>query len=52
VGIVHHTDATREYAYDTDSSIGKLDKALKEAVARNWTIVDMKADWNRIFAAG
>ena len=28
MGLVHHTDAGREYAYDRDSQIGKLDKAL------------------------
>ncbi|HWJ17436.1 MAG TPA: hypothetical protein VNR65_01795 [Geobacterales bacterium] len=26
--IVHHTDAEREWAYDRNSSVGKLDKAL------------------------
>ncbi|RZL86752.1 MAG: haloacid dehalogenase-like hydrolase [Variovorax sp.] len=49
MGIVHHTDAEREYAYDRTSNIGKLDKALDEANARGWTLVDMKRDWNRVF---
>ena len=31
MGIVHHTDAEREWAYDRQSHIGKLDKALDEA---------------------
>jgi len=48
--IVHHTDAEREWAYDRKSSIGRLDKALDEAQARGWTVVDMKSDWKRIFA--
>jgi len=48
-GLVHHTDATREYAYDRDSSVGKLDKALEEATAKGWTVVDMKNDWKTIF---
>jgi phosphoglycolate phosphatase-like HAD superfamily hydrolase len=48
-GIVHHTDAAREYAYDRDSHVGKLDKALDAAIAKGWTVVDMKRDWNRIF---
>lgn len=48
--LLHHTDAEREWAYDRESSIGRLDKALDEARARNWTVVDMKRDWNRIFA--
>jgi phosphoglycolate phosphatase-like HAD superfamily hydrolase len=49
-GIVHHTDEMREYAYDRQSKIGKLDKALDEARAKGWTVVDMKQDWKRIFA--
>jgi phosphoglycolate phosphatase-like HAD superfamily hydrolase len=49
MGIVHHTDAAREYAYDRQSRIGKLDKALDEAVKRNWLVVDMKNDWKKIF---
>jgi haloacid dehalogenase-like hydrolase len=47
---VHHTDSNREWAYDRKSSIGKLDKGLDEAMEKGWTIVDMKADWNRIYA--
>jgi hypothetical protein len=47
---VHHTDAVREWAYDRTSSIGKLDKGLDEAAARGWVVVDMKADWQRVFA--
>jgi len=49
MGIVHHTDAEREWAYDRKSSIGKLDKALDEAKAKGWTVVDMKNDWKTIF---
>ena len=47
--IVHHTDAVREFSYDA-SSMGKLEVALTEAAARGWTVVDMKNDWNRVFA--
>jgi hydroxymethylpyrimidine pyrophosphatase-like HAD family hydrolase len=47
--IVHHTDADREWAYDRDSHIGKLDKALDEAAARGWTVVSMKDDWKVIY---
>jgi hypothetical protein len=47
---VHHTDAEREWAYDRQSHIGKLDKGLDEAQAKGWTVVDMKNDWKRIFA--
>ena len=49
MGIVRHTDAAREWAYDRQSSIGRLDKALDEAQAKGWTVVDMKKDWKRIF---
>jgi hypothetical protein len=49
MGIVHHTDAEREFAYDRQSHIGKLDKALDEATRRKWTVVDMKADWKTIY---
>jgi phosphoglycolate phosphatase-like HAD superfamily hydrolase len=47
--LIHHTDATREYAYDRDSRIGTLDKALDMAAAKKWTVVSMKDDWNAIF---
>src|SRR5262245_25585775 len=47
--IVHHTDAEREYAYDRHSHFGRLDLALDAAAVNSWTVVDMKADWNRIF---
>ena len=49
-GIVHHTDAAREYAYDRPSKIGQLDKALVEAKTKGWTVVDMKQDWKKVFA--
>lgn len=49
---VHHTDAEREYAYDRDSHIGKLDKGLDEAAANGWTVVDMKNDWAAIWPEG
>ena len=49
--IVHHTDAAREYAYDSHPrSTGKLVAALAEARHRGWTVVDMKKDWKRVFA--
>jgi phosphoglycolate phosphatase-like HAD superfamily hydrolase len=50
--IVHHTDADREWAYDRESHIGRLDKAVDEADAEGWTVVDMKNDWKAIFAEG
>jgi phosphoserine phosphatase len=48
-GYVHHTDGEREYAYDRTASTGRLDKGLDEAKAQGWTVVDMKADWRRVF---
>ena len=47
--IVHHTDDNREWAYDRDSHIGKLDHGLDEGPRRGWTIVDMRNDWRVIF---
>jgi len=47
--IVHHTDSVREWAYDRQSPIGRLDKALEAAKRHGWTMVDMKDDWKRIF---
>jgi phosphoglycolate phosphatase-like HAD superfamily hydrolase len=49
MGLVHHTDAVREYAYDRPSPVGQLDKAWDEALRRGWTIVDMKRDWKVIY---
>jgi len=51
MGIVHHTDAEREYAYDRNSHVGRLDKALDDGRSRGWTIADMKRDWRVIFPA-
>ena len=47
--IVHHDDAAREFAYDRQSKIGKLDRAWDEARANGWIIVSMKDDWNVIY---
>jgi len=49
LGLVHHTDAGREWAYDRQSPIGKLDKALDEAGSRGWIVVDMKQSWKVIY---
>ena len=46
---VHHTDDIREWAYDRNSSIGRLDQGIAEAKKRGWTIVDMKKDWKVIY---
>jgi phosphoglycolate phosphatase-like HAD superfamily hydrolase len=47
--IVHHTDRDREWAYDRQSHIGRLARALDEAPARGWVVVDMKQDWQRSY---
>ncbi len=47
---VHHDDSEREWAYDRDSHIGRLDKGLEEAEAGGWTVVSMKDDWAQVFA--
>ncbi|WP_339452473.1 HAD family hydrolase [Pseudomonas sp. EA_5y_Pfl2_R50] len=49
MGLVHHTDAKREWAYDRQSDIGRLDKALDEANSRGWTVVDMASQWRRVY---
>ncbi len=46
---VHHDDDEREWAYDRDSHIGRLDKGLEDAEAGGWTVVSMKDDWGRVF---
>ena len=46
---VHHTDAEREWAYDRDSHIGKLDVGLDQALQNDWTVVDMASDWKYVF---
>jgi len=49
MALVHHTDAQREWAYDRESHIGKLDTALDEATSRGWTVVDVARDWKVVF---
>ncbi|MEL7937082.1 HAD family hydrolase [Pseudomonas delhiensis] len=48
-GLVHHTDGEREWAYDRQSKVGRLDKALDEATEKGWTVVDMAKEWKRIY---
>lgn len=49
--LLHHTDAEREWAYDRQSSMGKLDKALDQAPDRGWVVIDMKKDWTQVYPA-
>ena len=41
-----HDDATREFDYTSGA-----EKALELAQAKGWTVVSMKNDWKKIFAA-
>ncbi len=47
--LIHHTDAEREWAYDRESAVGRLDKALERADQAGWLVVDMAEDWVRVF---
>jgi phosphoserine phosphatase len=49
IGLLHHTDGKREWAYDRESFVGKLDKALDEALEKGWTVIDMQNDWQVIY---
>ncbi|MEM7172845.1 MAG: HAD family hydrolase [Pseudomonadota bacterium] len=49
--IVHHTDAEREWAYDRDSHVGRLDRGLSEAGERGWLLIDMANDWLTVYPA-
>ena len=50
IGLLHHTDEKREWAYDRESLVGKLDQALDEANQKGWTVIDMQHDWQVVFA--
>ena len=42
--LVHHDDATREFAYDAGAEI-----ALTTAAQKAWTVVSMADDWATVF---
>jgi len=46
---VHHDDAAREYVYDREDGLARLNKGLDEAAAKGWTVVSMKDDWKQVF---
>jgi hypothetical protein len=48
--LVHHTDDEREWAYDRESHIGRLDRGLDEGSARGWTILNMAKDWKVVYS--
>jgi hypothetical protein len=47
--LLHHTDAGREFAYDRDAEVSTLARALDDAPAHRWIVVDMKRDWRQVF---
>jgi phosphoglycolate phosphatase-like HAD superfamily hydrolase len=47
--VLHHDDREREYAYDRESRVGTLDKALDAAGQLGWVVVSMKNDWKTIY---
>jgi hypothetical protein len=50
--VVHHTDAEREYAYDTDPLLGSgTGQVLAAAADGAWTVVNMTDDWATVFPA-
>jgi phosphoserine phosphatase len=48
-GIIHHTDAEREFSYNRESHFGRLDKGLTEAGPNTWRLVDMQKEWKTVF---
>ena len=54
--LVRHDDAQREYAYGpagglSDTKVGTFDQSLMDEVkAKDWIVISMKNDWERIFA--
>jgi len=50
--LIHHTDTEREWAYDRESSEGRLDQGLDEADQKGWLVVDMAHDWEVIYPNG
>jgi phosphoglycolate phosphatase-like HAD superfamily hydrolase len=49
--LIHHTDSEREWAYDRESHVGRLDRGLDEAAERGWILVDMENDWKTVHPA-
>jgi phosphoglycolate phosphatase-like HAD superfamily hydrolase len=47
--LVHHDDAAREFKYDRDSKVGRLDEALDAARRDNWRVISMKNDFRVVF---
>ena len=50
--LLHHDDATREFAYDRDFRLSALRDGLDRAAELGIGVVSMQRDWNRVFADG
>jgi hypothetical protein len=49
--LVHHDDATREYAYGPESKLSPFSDALRARANKGgWVVISMKNDWKRVFA--
>lgn len=48
--LIHHDDATREFAYDRDAGLARLARGLDEAPARGWIVASIARDWHLVFA--
>ena len=46
---LHHTDSIREWAYDRNSPVGRLDKGLDAAQSEGWEIANMETDWKIVY---
>ncbi len=47
--LLRHSDADREWGYDRDSRVGRLDNGLDVAQQKRCVVVSMKDDWSAVF---
>ena len=47
--LVWHTDPVREYAYDRQTTVGRLNEGLDLAPRLGWRLIDMKNDWKVVY---
>jgi hypothetical protein len=47
--VIHHDDAVREWAYDRESPVGRLDRGLDEWQKQGWIMVSMRNDWKMVY---
>lgn len=47
--LVHHDDSEREFSYDRESHVGKLNRGLDEGPDKGWKIISMKDDWAKVY---